>query len=79
MSRTSEQEYDHENYLQQSPPSTDKDKRKEFTSIDNSTQKSPIKDSHLKYNGTEISRTSPPQTALANGSTGTTLELSKNT
>jgi hypothetical protein len=76
ISRTSDQDYDHENYLQPSPPSTDKDKRKEFTSVGNSSPKSPKKNSRLKSMGNEDSRNSPSQSSSTNGSEGT-LELSK--
>ncbi len=77
ISRTSDQDYDNENYLQASPPSTDKDKRKEFTSVGNSSPKSPTKNSRLKSMGNEDSRNSPSQSSSTNGSEGT-LELSKN-
>jgi Na(+)/H(+) exchange regulatory cofactor NHE-RF2 len=58
ISRTSDQDYDHENYPEQSSPS----KRKELTSVDNA---SPTKESQLKPANTEVSRT---QTSPANGS-----------
>ncbi|CAF2870372.1 unnamed protein product [Rotaria sp. Silwood2] len=73
-SRTSDQDNDHENYLQSSPPSIGKHKHKEFISVGNSSPKSPTYDSHLKPMDSDISQTSPPQSSSANGSEGT-LEL----
>lgn len=65
ISRTSDQDYDHENYHEPSSP------HKEFISNDISPPKSPIKESKLKpANNTEISRTSPSEPSPpANGST----------
>jgi U3 small nucleolar ribonucleoprotein component len=76
ISRTSDHDYDHENHHEISPLPTNKDKRKEFTSVGNSTSKSPTKDSQLKPTNTEVSHTSPPQPSPTNGTTET-LELSK--
>ncbi|UJR31445.1 hypothetical protein I4U23_018938 [Adineta vaga] len=71
ISRTS----DHENYLQSSPSLTDKDKRKEFTSVGNSSPKSPMKDSRLKSTGTESSRQSASQSSSSINESDATLEL----
>lgn len=76
ISRTSDQDYDHENYPEQSSPSNNKDKRKELTSVDNASSKSPTKESQLKPANTEVSRTNPSQPSPANGSTEA-LEFSK--
>ncbi len=75
ISRTSDQDYDHENYHETSP--INKDQRKEFISNGNSSPKSPIKESQLKPTNTEISHTSPIQSSPTNGS-AEILELSKN-
>ncbi|CAF1601828.1 unnamed protein product [Rotaria sp. Silwood1] len=75
ISRTSDQDNEHENYLQSSPLSIDKDnKYKEFISTGNSSPKSPTHNSHVKPMDSDISQTSPPQSSSANGSGGT-LEL----
>ncbi|CAF0951969.1 unnamed protein product [Adineta steineri] len=76
ISRTSDQDDDHENYLQSSPRLPDKEKRKEFTSVGNSSPKLSTKDSPLKSTGTDGSHQSlSHSSSSANGSEGGTLEI----